>query len=322
MVSLLIAFVISCLFIWHSATQYTQPTYGGESLSAWLAQYETNLLRDDMESLAHGAEAARAIRAIGSNAIPFLLKMLEVTNSQTDAILKKVFSRSHTPADVINARASRGFEILGENGKDAVPGIINIFDRHLSVSSQSCCAEALGGIGTAARSAVPTLLRYISSTNGDRMARLHCLYSLAYIDGQSDSTISFLERAVGDNDVHVARVALKGLRIVGAKAASALPLLLSLSTNNDSVLRLEAIAAISNIRTSPEIEVQNLILCLNDSQPLIRMAAAESLGRFKADARAAIPALTEMLRDGNPQCQMAAKEALAYIEASGKGVAH
>lgn len=104
MVSLLIAFVISCLFIWHSATQYTQPTYGGESLSAWLAQYETNLLRDDMESLAHGAEAARAIRAIGSNAIPFLLKMLEVTNSQTDAILKKVFSRSHTPADVINAR--------------------------------------------------------------------------------------------------------------------------------------------------------------------------------------------------------------------------
>jgi HEAT repeat protein len=240
--------------------------------------------------------------------------MLKVTDSRYAAKLRNITRLPSTPAEVVNSWAMLGFQILGDQGKVAVPEIIDILQRHLSESSQNCCADALGDIGPAAKSALPTLVRYIRGTNGNLALRLHSLNSLAHIDGQSEVTISILESSAHDNNVHVQKLAVGCLGRAGPSAASALPFLLTLSTNNRSPVRNSAIAAVGNIRTSPEIEVKNLILCLEDSDSNVRAAAAESLGMFKTDALAARHALTDMLGDANPQCQIAAKEALAHIQ--------
>ncbi|HXJ61331.1 MAG TPA: hypothetical protein VNU68_32205, partial [Verrucomicrobiae bacterium] len=69
--------VITSIVIGQHTRGERQPSFQGKSLSFWLDQYLFNRgAGNDPEKLALREDARRAIRQIGSNGIPYLLKML------------------------------------------------------------------------------------------------------------------------------------------------------------------------------------------------------------------------------------------------------
>src|SRR6266705_2475093 len=60
-----------------------EPTYQGRSLSEWFAVYSTNLQQEEPESKRKAADAKQAIRNIGTNALPILLKRIQYQSSKS-----------------------------------------------------------------------------------------------------------------------------------------------------------------------------------------------------------------------------------------------
>jgi hypothetical protein len=122
------------------------PTYQGKSLSAWA---------DDVLSLNHLSNVAntnylqvRAIRAIGTNALPWLLTEL-AKGAETDPVGKEQVAQLKLPegseAIYHQLRARACFWALGEEGAPAIPGL-----QHLLTQQPEFAPSALAGIGTPA----------------------------------------------------------------------------------------------------------------------------------------------------------------------------
>jgi hypothetical protein len=79
------AFVL--LAFWGSA----EPSYQGQSLSRWLEQYQSARL-----SGTRSVEAAGAIRQMGTNALPTLIRMIRARDSLPKQVFRRVFE-SMTP---------------------------------------------------------------------------------------------------------------------------------------------------------------------------------------------------------------------------------
>jgi hypothetical protein len=73
-----------------------------------------------------------------------------------DVIVWQVLSYEHTRI---------GFALLGAKAKSAVPALIEITDRNISLESRSHAVLSLGSIRPAAREAVPALLRWGTNAN-------------------------------------------------------------------------------------------------------------------------------------------------------------
>jgi len=133
-----------------------EPRYEGRSLSAWLADL-------DLESPKSQEKPAQAVRAIGTNALPWLRKMLvskspiwERTSVAVNAN-QSLIQFSVTPDNEVRNRALRGYSALGNQAKCDVPHLIQLMESESSPQVRSYVALALGNIGPAATEAIPVL---------------------------------------------------------------------------------------------------------------------------------------------------------------------
>lgn len=159
------------------AAQPSEPVYKGKPLSLWLRNYTTY---DHYGWIypRRAPQADEAVRQIGTNAIPTLLRLLRARDSALELKLVNLVRWQHvleikfTPADEWNLAAVMGFAALGTNAQSAVPALIEMATP--SDASRICAIRALGYIGPSAKQAVPTLLRWAfnSDTEVSRVARL------------------------------------------------------------------------------------------------------------------------------------------------------
>ena len=164
--ALLLAFVIFVVCQLHGARE---PTYQEKPLSFWVSQQQRSWLRSDSPSR---LEADRAIRSIGTNALPFLLKW----TSAKDAPLKKklmalakkqslIKVRFHC-AEEYHVKADAGFAALGALAKSAVSALIELLNQ--SDTMVRVAAEYdLMWIGPEAQDAVPVLVRCLNEQQLD-----------------------------------------------------------------------------------------------------------------------------------------------------------
>ena len=133
-----------------------EPSYQGRSLTHWLNDYaKTQYAKDPEpwvppwreEDRAMRARAENAVRQIGTNALPTLLKMV---NSGYEL-------KDYGPV------AHLGFGALGAAAKPAVPALVSMLHHERTAHE---AAVALGAIGPAAEEAVPTLLRRSNPAEG------------------------------------------------------------------------------------------------------------------------------------------------------------
>jgi HEAT repeat protein len=236
----------------HSARS-AEPTYQSKSLSQWLKLYEKATPESPNEK-----RAKEAVRAIGTNAPPYLAQML--TNDDLN----------------IQWAAVNAFEILGPLGAPAIPRLNELLtgtnqllgtlagtslghigapalpvllagltNRHYRVVTDA--ALAIVELGTNASPAIPIFLRDLQSPN--HFVRERAADALGNLQLEPDLVVPALTNLLTDAS-HAARfLAMKGLGQFGPAARSAVPAIRPLLTDLD--LKEAATDALRQI--APEI---------------------------------------------------------------------
>jgi HEAT repeat len=119
-------------------TRTKEPVYQGKTLTAWIVQYHRYSNAHSEEALQEFkpkvVEAEKAIRAIGTNAIPFLLQKLTAKNSRPIMAMNELLDRQSlisfrfSDAQWERTWAYEGFEALGEAGRPACPELFELLN--------------------------------------------------------------------------------------------------------------------------------------------------------------------------------------------------
>ena len=102
----------------------TEPSYHGKTLTKWLAQAEASNTWDE--------ESAQAIRQIGTNAIPTLLRLVaahdgSIKSKWANLLNHQKLFHIHLPtASEKRSFAQHGFAVLGTNAAPAIPGLLRL----------------------------------------------------------------------------------------------------------------------------------------------------------------------------------------------------
>ncbi len=163
-----------------------EPRYNGKALSFWIrdwyyplpfpqplraspALYRT-YAQESRKYAQERQEAEDAVRALGTNAVPALCRLVRVRDSQLKALLGKsraaqwllkrgVFRQWLEPAWVKNRTGAQLLGTLGPAAKGAVTDLLHCFETNPDEESRRCAAVALGAIGPGAAAVVPALTR-------------------------------------------------------------------------------------------------------------------------------------------------------------------
>src|SRR5579859_7097180 len=150
-----------------------------------------------------------------------------------------------------NGAGARGFEALGTNAQTATSALIEIANRNISPSSRYYSIDALGFIGPPAKEAVPSLLRWATSS-----------------------------------DLHVACSAMRALGEIRAEPNLVLPVLTNALHSAVPVVRLNAVTALADLGPDARPAVPVLVELFNDSFQDIRRNARSALRAIDPEAEA------------------------------------
>jgi hypothetical protein len=203
-----------------------EPVFQGTPLSVWLTGFDekSNGPRPDYRA------AREAVRQIGTNAIPALMRMLRAKDSALTLKLIRLVAKQpiikihYVPASTRNLEAAAALETLGAQAQDAVPQLIEMFDR--IPSRQSEIAIILGCIGPPAKEAIPSLLRGTNNTNSS--LRADSVFALGGIHSEPGTVVPVLVQALRDPCDSVRYSAVGALLAFGTNARPAVPALIEL----------------------------------------------------------------------------------------------
>ena len=326
--------LLSCVLGWLGLLVLSgprEPVYRGHTLTYWLEHYyilppniprSGGILRPD-------PQAVEAIRHIGTNAIPALLRQTRAHDSPLKlkllALAQKqnligirstsgffpgsavpLAKRQHlidirfTPASQRNLQASLGFCELGSAASNAAPALIEIYNANISPSSQDAAIVALGSIGPAAKPALPSLLRTLADTNN--YTRLACVRALASIHAEPQSVVPALIKSLSDPHFGVRMLAAEALGQFGADAKPAVPALVEIYDRNTAD-SLQAATTLGLIGPAAKLAVPSLLRGLTNANPELRRLSILSIGRIRAEPQLVVPALIKSLSDTDVNIQ-------------------
>ncbi|MDB6068147.1 MAG: putative lyase [Pedosphaera sp.] len=306
--------------VWRSR----EPVYQGKRLSEWLQRYDNPF---PVYHSAYFHEADEAVRHIGTNAIPTLLRKLRAKDfpfaGQLLALSRKqhIFNFNYTSAATQWQEGYLGFRALGAEGREVVPELLAMYENK-SLGEKAYIARSLGAIGPAARAAVPALVRGLAdmNRNSDYLAAI----ALGEINSEPELAVPALVKWIG-HQRSVYR--LKAADLLGhfdADAKPAIPALLELLEDGDPSTRLAAGEALARIdpEATAKFAVPVLVKILGCPDSNLRATAAQALGRFGSGASSAVPPLLTLLDDSNSWVKSAAKDALIKIDPVALAAAH
>jgi hypothetical protein len=205
----------------------SEPVYQGKTLSLWLDDYFHSRWTSHDPVARKNAE--EAVRQIGTNAIPTLLKMMRAQNPSPRVLKLLELDRSRRLAKILYPRSAfqrhdqalEAFRILNTNAACAVPELIEICDDSRYPTSQESAMGALAQIGPAAKAAIPVLLR--NFTNKNARLRAEGLTAFCAIEGDANIVVPAIKGMLKDpnQDVRlgVAIYLRNGSRIPAVRSA-------------------------------------------------------------------------------------------------------
>ncbi|HVY69772.1 MAG TPA: HEAT repeat domain-containing protein [Verrucomicrobiae bacterium] len=236
-----------------------EPQFEGRPVSAWLLQLDySNRYQDRLE-------AARAVRALGTNTLPAMLRFI----AMRDGSWKEKALRL--------ARKQKW---------------INISWRE-AVKYRVCAVEAFAVLGETARPARPRLLELLRDENAEiRKSVLRAFLAM----GLEPTDLAVFIACLKDDRTR--SEAADALGTMGPLAASAVPDLLGVVWDTNGVVRVHPVRALGRIHAQPKAVVPVLIKLLSDPDSEVRNVAAISLGDFGPEAKDAVPSLRAGLQRG------------------------
>jgi len=198
-----LAIVVKAVWLARSRNEFHE----GRHLSQWLA---------DLVATNGEPRAVATVQAIGTNAVPYLLKELSYRYSRPRQVLydiaDRLFRRTlhltrntiYDPAQMRPVRAIYGFEALGSTASNAVPPL----RRLLGTECGDQAAIALSGIGTAA---LPAFIEALGDSSPG--VRYHALVGLAQLGTNSGPALSAVMGCLDDTNL-VSGAPIRGFAVL------------------------------------------------------------------------------------------------------------
>ena len=237
----MLAVAVACLALWLSPAP--EPAYNGRLLSEWL---------NDLIATNRQPDAVAAVRAIGTNAVPHLLRGFDYSYSPRRELLYRTSSRVfhdtlhlatqpiYDPAQLRYLGAVRGFEALGATASNAVPSLRRLLDTPTGDGA----AIALSYIGPAALPAFTETLG-----NGSATGRCHALVGVAHLGTNAGPALSAVLSCLNDTNLNIRNYAIAALGQMRGEAASAVPALTRLLDDPDAGVRALTVQSLRYIGT-------------------------------------------------------------------------
>jgi len=238
-----------------------EPVYHGKRLNAWVADLHPRA------GEARQAEAELALRAIGTNAVPYLLELLRHREPRLLRELRGFSQRTKT--------------FLRMDSELELPWVAAV-ERDLQLSA------AFAALGPCAKPAFPTLTILLlrpetASVSASALARI------------GPEAFRPLTHALESPLAEVRAAAAGALGTMPGDPATILPALRKALADSDKFVRINAVISLGQIaETRPEAVLDDLIRGLRDSSPSVKIFAADFLARLGKDARSAVPELVNM----------------------------
>jgi HEAT repeat protein len=276
-VVLLAGFILFAIAVVMSLPKEIEPFHEERSLSEWLLLYQSsNPGKEEVES---------AVRQIGTNALPFLLKWITYDPPGWRRPFNTALARMPTgiirrfrDTDLQKAYAARdGFRILGSQASPAIPDLTRIMHDRSGRMSGRLAIQALGGIG---ENGLPPLV--------ERVADAHAPDRWYVV-----SEISEMQKA-------------------GIDVRTAVPALLQY-LHSDYGIAADAGGIITTLAGQPSVLLPILIDSLHHTNRNVRLAAVQVLGEMGERSRHAIPALEGVLDERDVEMHAAVTNALQKI---------
>lgn len=284
-----------------------EPRYEGKRLSEWLDPVPP-----------YGGISTQqevAVRAIGTNALPFLVDWLHSFGAKWP---RKGFEflQNHLPFDwnfesrfldpaTKPERALAGFQILGTNAAPAIPAILRL-EANRRYGARNFAIQALKWIDVADERVLLKLIRNLRDP--DATVRYNSAYALGSLGRGWSNTIPALLACLDDPDPMVAQAGMFAFGELGPEAKSVLPLLL-VRTNINSRARCTLVIVVGQIKDE-ELPLEEMALFTHDPDREVRSTAMIEAHRFTNNP-AAVPILVKGLRDPDERVQMMAARFLA-----------
>lgn len=268
-------------------SHWSEPRYQDRTASSWLAQLDDGagqtgvilrweLWQPQIQRSAKQQEAMQAIQGMGTNALPYLLSMLERNESRLDGIFGK-----HVPPSIYHHQAALALESLGPQSRPLIPELTRVLHENRSPKEAAMVLAAIGPEGW------DVLTRTISDTNNTASAcSIWALGShrafvpgttvealkAKFIDNKPESINALVGWAlaeIGQDREQVVSLLISGLQDrrrdsrwgcavalgrMGRDARSAVPALLAMLQDKDRVIHHDAAQALEQI--DPETAAQ------------------------------------------------------------------
>src|SRR5882724_10631308 len=238
-----------------------EPVYHGKRLKAWVADLHPRV------GEAKQQEAELALRAIGTNAVPYLLELLLRREPHLLRGLREFSQRTKT--------------FLRKDSELELPWVAAV-ERDLQLSA------AFAALGPSARPAFPALTNLLlrpekTSVSATALARI------------GPDAFGPLTRALESPHAEVRAAAAGALGAMSGDLARIVPALQKALADSDKFVRINAVISLGQIaETKPEAVLDDLIRGLRDPSPSVKIFAADFLARLGVDARPAVPELVNM----------------------------
>jgi hypothetical protein len=254
----------------HRAVPVPDPPFGS-------VEYYTSLAEDRRRQ----QEVWAAFRAIGKDAVPFLLRWIQHQQAPWRVRLEnwRYFPvKLRTVAEQERAwPAVWAFQWVGSQADQAIPGLVRLATgTNADISTKAWCA--LGAIGA---DSIPTLIRILTNRpplTSQREAGLILAWSA-----------------------------------LGANAGAGVPELVKLLKEQHEGVSYLAAILLGVGHVDAELAVPALVSAVSSSNRLVRGCAVYALGEFGDRGRAAVPVLVQALRDSEGYVRSAATNALWKI---------
>ncbi len=248
----LLSAVICCGVV---AAWSAEPKYGGKSLTKWLKLY-----KEADEGTSDERQAIAAVRTIGTNALPQLVKWVASADLDEQSQAEKGFQilgPAAEPAvpslgkmlastnEVISLIAG---QCLGHIGAPALPELLaGLTNRHFKVGTVA--ALAIAELGTNASPAVPIFLRHLENPN--HFYRERAADALGNLQIEPETVVPALMHLLRDDSKAARYLAIRGLGNFEFRARSAVPAITALLTDPEDGVREAATNTL--LKIAPEV---------------------------------------------------------------------
>jgi hypothetical protein len=254
-----------------------EPSYRGRTLSEWAELAGPASLWKDSD------EEVQAVRAIGTNALPTILKWISYQPSPSRK--KMAALMEHLPSGLTSDSVSFAEERAG------------------------CAVTVFHILGPQARVAIPELSR-LALTAPDEIRASRCMIALTHLGPEALPSALAL---ITNGPPHTRYWAMLTLYEFGTNAAAAVPVLVECLNNPDNYIAGAAADTLAGFGSLRSVVVRSLTNAMPSLSNSARVRTVEIILRIKAPASETVPALHRLLSDPKLEVRDEATSALLQI---------